>query len=99
MANLLAAVAVNGLVTFILVLMLKDLDGPGDLFVWARTWLMKSKMMDLWLNCPWCMSTWFSLPLAVYTTAFALEWWMLPLLWLGAVTLSGFIYNLLELIG
>lgn len=94
MIDVVGAIIANGLTTFVLVLMLKDLDGPFDIFAWLRTFLMKYKMMDAWLECVWCMSTWFSLPLDIYAIAsFGLSWFALPLIWLGAVAISGFIYG------
>lgn len=78
-----------GLATFLLVLMLKDLDGPYDIFNIIRSFIFmrhhhkvseyKFEVVDNHprladlWSCAWCLSTWVSIPLVVLWSIFVIR--------------------------
>lgn len=84
-----------GLSTFILVLMLKDLDGPFDIFNKLRTLLCKYDDMNVPQNffaklfdCPWCLSTWVAGGVTLLMLVLPVD----IFIWLSAISIASIIY-------
>jgi len=89
-----------GLATFTLLLMLKDLDGPFDIFKWIRDTLCEYDASNIPINffgklfdCPWCLSTWIAAFVAiVYVLVMTLPVMYFFFLWLAAIAVADMIY-------
>lgn len=92
---------VVGLATFVIVYMLRWLNGPFDVFVHVRTYVyeewstgkvppqqLRPKLAELW-DCEWCLGTWVSLILSIVAGVLGImPITYIPLVWFAAIAVE-----------
>lgn len=101
---MISTVVLSGLVLFIIIFYLTELDGPGDIFLLLRNKILMydelgnaiTFITKLW-SCFWCLGTWFSLPISIFMVlAFESGNWLMLIVkilicWLGAIAVAGMV--------
>lgn len=85
-----------GLSAFVLTLMLKDLNGPFDIFKILREKLCRYDENYVPVNffaklfeCPWCLGTWVSAGVVLLSLILPVEIFY----WLSAIAIVGMLYD------
>lgn len=96
-----------GAVTFALVLMLKDMDGPFDIFRGLRVMIGAAHIdktdnqeysvesfIGKLFDCHWCLGTWISAAVNIVMIICVIyPWYYFPAVWLAGLTVAGCIYE------
>lgn len=93
---MLARLLLYGLSAFVITLMLKDLDGPFDIFKLLREKICKYDENLVPVNffaklfeCPWCLGTWVSAGIVLLSLIVPIEFFY----WLSAIAFVGMLYD------
>jgi hypothetical protein len=100
-ANIALACLVCAPVSFTMLVMLKDLEGPWDIFGRLRMMLCRYDAEYIPVNffaklfdCHWCLGTWVSAVIALAFVALGgLVWWSVFYIWLWCVAFIGLFYR------
>lgn len=109
MIDLLALTLMCGMGVFVLLILLKDMEGPFHIFKRLRQLLgfqynqsgqLESAddnfFVNLWM-CHWCLGTWLSAGLALFTViVFAYPWFYFVYLWLGGIAVGSLTYHIIQ---
>lgn len=90
--------------TFFIVVMLQQFEGPFDVFLRIREWIgvgvKYTFLAKLWA-CPYCLSTWVSLPLLIIIALIAgkdaLPFPLLfPFYWMTSIAITSIMYAMFD---